>query len=110
MAAAALLRDSGAGVRLDAAAWRAAYDYYGHDLSGVDYADQVLARALGWGRSRFCINCRLEPVLLAAVAAAWGDPVRGELNRLAADERAAKSREARRRAAAAARAKAARKP
>jgi hypothetical protein len=94
MAAGALLRDSGAGVRLDATAWRAAYDYYRHDLSGVDYADQVVARALGWGRSRFCINCRLEPALVGAVAAAWGDPVRGELSKLAAKELAAKERAA----------------
>jgi hypothetical protein len=79
MAAAALLRDSGAGPRLDAGAWRAAYDYYGHDLTGVDYADEVLARAIGWGQHRFCINCTTDPSLLSAVDAAWGGPVRAAM-------------------------------
>jgi hypothetical protein len=79
MGAAALLRDSGAGARLDASAWRAAYDYYGHDLTGVDYADQVLTRALGWGRAGFCINCELDAGTLGAVDAAWGAPVRASL-------------------------------
>ena len=50
MAGAALLRDYGAGTNLDASAWRAAYDYYGHDLTGVSYASEVLARAIGWGQ------------------------------------------------------------
>ncbi len=35
----------------------AAYDYYGHDATGVSYADQVLARAIGWSQHGFCINC-----------------------------------------------------
>jgi hypothetical protein len=83
MAAGALLRSSGAGLRLDASAWRAAYDYYGHDLSGVDYADQVLARALGWGQSRFCINCAIDSAILGAVSAAWGDSVRRETTAVA---------------------------
>jgi hypothetical protein len=78
MAAAALLRDGGAGLSLDAQSWRAAYDYYGHDLSGVDYADQVLARALSWGRSTFCVNCEMDPAILGAVSAAWGAPVRAQ--------------------------------
>jgi hypothetical protein len=79
MAAASLLRDSGAGTRLDATAWRAAYDYYGHDLTGVDYADEVLARAIGWGQRRFCINCATDASLETAVAAAWGAPVRAAM-------------------------------
>jgi hypothetical protein len=79
MAAAALLRDSGAGAKLDASAWRAAYDYYGHDLTGVDYADEVLARAIGWGQHEFCINCSTDPSLRTAVEAAWGAPVRAEM-------------------------------
>lgn len=40
MAGAHLLRDNGAGADLDASAWSAAYDYYGHDLNGVAYASQ----------------------------------------------------------------------
>jgi hypothetical protein len=79
MAAAALLRDSGAGRQLDASAWRAAYDYYGHDLTGVAYANEVLARAIGWGQHRFCINCATNPGMLEAVDAAWGAPVRAAM-------------------------------
>jgi hypothetical protein len=79
MAAAALLRDSGAGRNLDASAWRAAYDYYGHDLTGVSYANEVLARAIGWGQKTFCINCGTDDSLLGAVDAAWGAPVRSAM-------------------------------
>lgn len=79
MAAGALLRDNGAGLRLDAGAWRAAYDYYGHDLTGVTYANEVLARAIGWGQKSFCINCETDAGLRAAVDAAWGEPVRAEM-------------------------------
>jgi hypothetical protein len=50
MAAAWLLSSDGAGYPLDDSAWWAAYDYYGHDATGVTYADQVLARAIGWSR------------------------------------------------------------
>jgi len=91
MAAAALLRDSGAGRNLDAAAWRAAYDYYGHDGTGVSYADEVLARAIGWGQKSFCINCATSDGLLGAVDAAWGAPVRGELDAEAAAAAKAKA-------------------
>jgi hypothetical protein len=84
MAGAALLRDSGAGRDLDASAWRAAYDYYGHDATGITYADEVLARAIGWGQKSFCINCGTDTGLLGAVDAAWGAPVRGELDAAAA--------------------------
>jgi hypothetical protein len=79
MAGAKLLRDSGAGTMLDASAWRAAYDYYGHDATGVAYANEVLARAIGWGQQRFCINCAIDTKLLAAVDGAWGAPVRATL-------------------------------
>jgi hypothetical protein len=79
MAAAALLRDGGAGRALDASAWRAAYDYYGHDLTGVSYADEVLARAIGWGQRKFCINCETDQGLLGSVDAAWGATVRAEM-------------------------------
>jgi hypothetical protein len=79
MAAAALLKDSGAGRHLDSSAWRAAYDYYGHDLTGVSYANEVLARAIGWGQHTFCINCTTDAGLLGAVDGAWGAPVRAEM-------------------------------
>jgi hypothetical protein len=88
MAAAALLRDSGAGKDLDASAWRAAYDYYGHDQTGVAYANDVLARAIGWGQKAFCINCTTDDSLLGAVDAAWGAPVRVALDAAAAEPQA----------------------
>jgi hypothetical protein len=75
MAAAHLLSADGAGDVLDAGAWNAAYDYYGHDATGVTYADQVLARAIGWSQHGFCINCGIETSLVDAVHAAYGAPV-----------------------------------
>lgn len=75
MAAARLLSADGATMALDGTAWGAAYDYYGHDEAGVTYADQVLARAIGWSQHGFCINCGLDPGLVAAVHAAYGAPV-----------------------------------
>ncbi|HEX5225471.1 MAG TPA: hypothetical protein VFW29_10125 [Solirubrobacteraceae bacterium] len=79
MAAAHLLSADGAGYQLDASAWNAAYDYYGHDLTGVLYADEVLARAIGWSQHGFCINCGVSPRLIDAVEAAYGAPVRAAL-------------------------------
>jgi hypothetical protein len=75
MAAARLLTADGAGARLDAAAWNAAYGYYGHDPTGVTYADQVLARAITWSQKGFCINCALDQPMVDAVHAAYGAPV-----------------------------------
>jgi hypothetical protein len=75
MAAAHLLSADGAGYALDGSAWDAAYDYYGHDATGILYADQVLGRAIGWSQQGFCINCGVEPSLVAAVHAAYGAPV-----------------------------------
>jgi hypothetical protein len=75
MAAAHLLAADGAGLALDGSAWAAAYDYYGHDATGVLYADQVLARAIGWSQHGFCINCAVQSRLLMAVHAAYGAPV-----------------------------------
>jgi hypothetical protein len=75
MAAAHLLSADGAGYTLDGAAWDAAYDYYGHDATGVTYADQVLARAIGWSQHGFCINCGVDTALVEAVHAAYGAPV-----------------------------------
>ena len=60
MAAAHLLSADGAEFALNGSAWDAAYDYYGHDATGVTYADQVLARAIGWSQHGFCINCGVE--------------------------------------------------
>jgi hypothetical protein len=79
MAAAHLLSADGAGYSLDATAWNAAYDYYGHDATGVTYADQVLARAIGWSQHGFCINCGIEQALVQAVHAAYGAPVAASL-------------------------------
>jgi hypothetical protein len=79
MAAGWLLYSDGAGSALDGTAWQAAYDYYGHDSDGVTYADQVLARAIGWSQHGFCINCGLDQSLVDAVDAAYGAPVRGAL-------------------------------
>ncbi len=75
MAAAHLLSTDGAGYALDGAAWNAAYDYYGHDAAGVTYADEVLARAIGWSQHGFCINCGVDPTLVNAVYEAYGAPV-----------------------------------
>ena len=75
MGAARLLMADGATYRLDGAAWGAAYGYYGHDPTGVTYADQVLARAITWSQRGFCINCALDPAMVAAVHAAYGAPV-----------------------------------
>jgi hypothetical protein len=75
MAAAHLLSADGAEYALDDSAWGAAYDYYGHDATGVSYADEVLARAIGWSQHGFCINCGVEPAMVQAVYAAYGAPV-----------------------------------
>lgn len=72
MAAARLLSADGAGRALDFSAWGAAYSYYGHDATGITYADQVLSRAIGWSQRSFCINCGLDTHILAAVHAAYG--------------------------------------
>ncbi len=75
MAATWLLYSDGAGSALDDSAWWAAYDYYGHDAYGVEYADRVLARAIGWSQHGFCINCGVRPALVQAVYNAYGAPV-----------------------------------
>jgi hypothetical protein len=85
MAAAHLLSADGAEYALNESAWDAAYDYYGHDATGVTYADQVLARAIGWSQHGFCINCGIEAKMLEAVGAAYGAPV---LAALVAEEEA----------------------
>jgi hypothetical protein len=75
MAAAWLLSSDGADTALDDSAWWAAYDYYGHDATGVAYADEVVARAIGWSQHGFCINCGVEQGLVQDVHAAYGAPV-----------------------------------
>ncbi len=75
MAAAHLLSADGAGHALGDTAWVAAYDYYGHDETGVIYADQVLARAIGWSQHGFCISCSTSATLVQAVHEAYGAPV-----------------------------------
>ena len=87
MAAAHLLSADGAEYALDGSAWDAAYDYYGHDATGVIYADQVLARAIGWSQHGFCINCGVEAGDGAAVHAAYGAPVLAALEAEATAEK-----------------------
>lgn len=94
-AAASLLRDSGAGGALDASAWRAAYSYYGHDLFGVTYANEVLARAVAWQRDGFCANCALDTGLVARFERAYGRAVRRDLR---AGERREEQRKQRKKA------------
>jgi hypothetical protein len=102
MAAAHLLSADGATLALEQGAWSAAYDYYGHDAAGVAYADEVLARAIGWSQHGFCANCGVEPAMVAAVHAAYGAPVLAALTPLrTAPPRAsaARARPSKRRAA-----------
>jgi hypothetical protein len=84
MAAARLLAADGARLTLDGSAWNAAYSYYGHDPTGVTYADQVLGRAITWSQSGFCINCGLDPTMVAAVHAAYGAPTLAAMSATAA--------------------------
>jgi hypothetical protein len=99
MAAAHLLSADGAEYALDESAWDAAYDYYGHDATGVTYADQVLARAIGWSQHGFCINCGVEPAMVEAVHVAYGAPVLAALEAAAPPEAVAATRASRSRAA-----------
>jgi len=108
MAAGALLRANGAGTSLDGSAWLASYHYYGHDFTGLQYADQVLARAVGWAQRGVCVQCAVDPQLAASFDAAFAAPYRAEL--IAAERRAraaARAKARARRAAAAEKAKAA---
>ncbi|HTB50822.1 MAG TPA: hypothetical protein VK701_07580 [Solirubrobacteraceae bacterium] len=41
----------------------------------MSYADQVLARAIGWSQRGFCANCGVESAMVGAVHAAYGAPV-----------------------------------
>jgi hypothetical protein len=97
MAAAHLLSADGAEYALDGAAWDAAYDYYGHDATGVSYADEVLARAIGWSQHGFCINCGVEPAMVQAVQGAYGAPVLAALEAEATLEAVATARATRHR-------------
>lgn len=92
MAAAHLLSADGATLALEQGAWNAAYDYYGHDAAGVAYADQVLARAIGWSQHGFCANCGTEPAMVAAVHAAYGAPVAAALTPAVSQARARAAR------------------
>jgi hypothetical protein len=95
MAGAHLLSADGATLVLEQGAWNAAYDYYGHDAAGVAYADQVLARAIGWSQHGFCANCGLEPAMVAAVHAAYGAPVLASLTPASATPRATSAKHSR---------------
>jgi hypothetical protein len=41
----------------------------------VEYADEVIARAIGWSQHSFCINCGVDAAMIEAVHAAYGAPV-----------------------------------
>ena len=97
MAAAHLLSADGATLALGQGAWNAAYDYYGHDAAGVTYADQVLARAIGWSQHGFCANCGSEPAMVTAVHAAYGAPVMAALTPVRTPPRATAARVRKRR-------------
>jgi hypothetical protein len=97
MAAAHLLSADGAEYALNGAAWDAAYDYYGHDATGVSYADEVLARAIGWSQHSFCINCGVEGAMIEAVQAAYGAPVLTALEAEAKPQAVPATRSAKRR-------------
>jgi hypothetical protein len=96
MAAGALLRANGAGKSLDGSAWLASYHYYGHDFTGLQYADQVLARAVGWAQRGLCAQCAVDPRLTARFDAAFAAPYRAEL--VAAERRARAAARAKREA------------
>ncbi|HEV2060598.1 MAG TPA: hypothetical protein VGR11_14675 [Solirubrobacteraceae bacterium] len=96
MAAGALLRDSGASESLDGGSWSAAYAYYGHDLFGIEYASQVIARARGWERDGFCLNCAVDESLVAEYDDAYGVDARRVL---LADERREKQEKKRKKRA-----------
>ena len=86
MAAAALLRDAGAGAGLDGGAWSAAYAYYGHDSFGTEYASQVVGRAQTWQRDGFCLNCSEDASLVAALDDAYGVDARRVLRAAESDK------------------------
>jgi hypothetical protein len=79
MAAARLLVSNGATQDLAAGSWRAAYGYYGHDATGITYADQVLARAIVWSQQGFCPSCATDPAVVAAVHEAYAPGGSGTL-------------------------------
>ena len=95
MAAGALLRDAGATGALDGGSWSAAYAYYGHDLFGTEYASQVLARARGWERDGFCVNCPVDGALVAEFDDAYGVDARRQLLAAERDEKAEKRKKKR---------------
>jgi hypothetical protein len=100
MAAAHLLSADGAEYALSESAWDAAYDYYGHDATGVSYADEVLARAIDWSQHGFCINCGVEARMVQAVHAAYGAPVLAALEAEAEAKAEAKAEKAKAKATA----------
>ncbi len=103
MAAGALLRDNGATRALDGPSWLAAYLYYGRDLFGITYANQVVARARGWAKSGFDANAAADPALEARLDDAFGV---GERQKLLAGDAAAAAAEAKAKKAKAKKAKA----
>jgi hypothetical protein len=79
MAAAWVLRASGATTALDNRAWQAAYDYYGHDAFGTTYADQVVGRALSWHHAGFRPDTEPPAAIVERLDALYGIPARAAL-------------------------------
>ena len=68
--------------QVNATTW--SYTPAANDATGVTYADQVLARAIGWSQHGFCINCGVDVGLVEAVHAAYGAPVLAALTQSSA--------------------------
>ena len=89
-AAASLLAANGATQALDGSAWRAAYSYYGYDANGLDYANEVVARAVTWSRNGFDPLAEPDPALIAEYEALYGAFERGRFADQVTDEGRAK--------------------
>ena len=87
MAAASLLHANGATEALDGTAWRAAYSYYGYDADGIDYANQVLARAVTWSRTGFDPQTAPDAALVAEYESLYGGAERDRLHEAAGDKK-----------------------
>jgi hypothetical protein len=73
----------------------ASYAYYGHDETGLAYANQVLARAVGWAQRGMCVTCGIDPQLVGRCDASFAAPFRAQL-RTAERRRRAEARRHRR--------------
>ena len=77
MAAGWLLSSDGATLALNDSAWQAAYDYYGHDETGIEYADVVdspVARPDGRGGTIGVLQCCRRRSGLSAIPTLMSEP------------------------------------